>query len=1061
MDQIGMNTTGYVNQVLPGDTKHLQGGPDRDNEQIPQSQGDTVALKSKAPAPAKVKGSKKKPPSPADTPGTEKSATSSSPVPAHLSMEEEAPVLSSHDEDTAAASLHQAARRASCAHLKTLQESFEKGELKDKDFSRAANELYNYAFQGGEGDPLVKTVATHLLAQYVSSASPVGQWIFHHGPVKGPSAYLTKLDNTLLNSGDRVYVGDENKIPDFVETLNRNTTEGPVPEEALKATAHLANTLYRRSAMELKEEMRAKETTEKDRAWADSMSSLVQDWWSYNQVKVVQDGKPVWPGGLDMAECLKNDRVQVHGSTIVLSTPGKKSRKADKEVAACIKELEKDYSKKKTGMEMLEQLSRTDPGKAQKVVDALVDEAAPRVDHSFNTSKLATLIENGGGAPWLKDLVRPHLTRLTTYPAEAEARNIMEHNNLVSYDISNLTKQLVALFPEHRSSDLLKGSLIPLARCDEINLQNHFHEYFEPLVKEKSMDLAPLFDDLATSDMDFMQDRQWQTLCTGLEHTDWKPSREAVEKLSARLYYPAGRDKTSIFGGTVGCQAFAKGVHFFTLLEGKDPAALKGLELPDSRGDIVPFKRALLDRVLTDPSSNLLEKLTGSFRQEAVPELYKLFSTDAGIPGELMDLVEKEFAAAQSLNKMSAPAQNALAVLGGLAPGEPVAGRLKTLLRSLRHTEQGMRDFNGILNKERTAYIDEKLPSLGSGTLAPREAVDLCRDLLVTADCKGESSYDRALCDKIGAALAKSLEPVKGGKEYPAITQELLDDLKKAASATKGLQNLSLQGFSSLQMLEYLGRDDLTLRGELKATLMPFFREGGGVGFGMEGNFLQFYGKGEMDSNVKRLAEAQISREGRLRAIDENMAMAPYGEPYSGDSVTKKLLTTLREGFTKTPAPVTADMGETLKSDANLFKAYSRIAPAEVAESGLAPYWSEFKNILVSLGGEDAIREDGKDEENARARLFGQKDMHNSSPIMNRFDTALDIYLYLKETAAQGVPREKAYAHALECRSLGMDPRSTPMKEEEAEKPPATSDIEYNDDEMVLDGIKLRINNDN
>jgi hypothetical protein len=275
------------------------------------------------------------------------------------------------------------------------------------------------------------------------------------------------------------------------------------------------------------------------------------------------------------------------------------------------------------------------------------------------------------------------------------------------------------------------------------------------------------------------------------------------------------------------------------------------------------------------------------------------------------------------------------------------------------------------------------------------------------------------------------------------------------------LKNLSQKEMTSLQMLEYLSRDDSALRGELKEALMPLFKQDGDAGFGMMRNFIEPYAQAEMEANSKRLGEENLSRGERLKAIDENIAMQPFGAPYSESAVTAELMKNLKGGLATKGTETATDMLGTIRSDINLFKAYSQIAPPDVPEEGLTPYWTDFKDILGRVGGEDAPSGDAaKDEENARARLFGQKDLHHKTTVMNRFDTALDIHLFIQESAAQGIPREKALAHALECSSFGMDPRSTPMEEKE-EKPPTTVEVEHNSDEFVIDGIRLKINDEN
>ena len=1055
MESIGVSTPAYLHQAAAGETKILHGHTGTEGKDASPFQGDTVSIVSPAALPEKKKTAKRAH-SKGAAAGSETVVTTAvksagqQGVPTHLSMEDHTPGLSS-EQGAGGKSINRAFRQETCTRMKSLAGGLEKGELTGEEFSLAAGELYDYAHGSGSEDPLVRTVALHLLAQHVSCESAAGLWVYHRGPVAGPSGYLARLDTTLLNARDRVHVSDGHEVPGFVDTLEKNTGEGPVPGEALSAVAHLAHTFYQRGGPRIKPH--AQEPAGKDQALADRLGSLVSSWWSHGQIEVVQQGKPVAPGTVDLKECLAAERVQVYGSSIVL-TPPARNKKLSKELQACADKLQHDYKDNCEGLEMLTGLYGKDARAAEKVIAFLVDEAAPHVQHTFMESVLAKVMEKAGTRPWLKELITPHVERIMNFPKEAEARDTLKHHNLIWSHQVNTARQVSALFPEMKGPALVSGILLPLARTDEPNVQRSFHEFFDPLIGDPSMPLAPLFDTLASSQEPLMNDGQWKTLSLGLERTAWRPSADQVEELAARLYFPPGKENHSLFAGTTWSDSFAGGLHFFRLLEEKDPEALRGLELPDLHGTLVPLKKALLERVRNDSINRLLEFLAGEHYNGALHELYQLLSSDPGIAGELMDEVSKGLAAAGSLQKMTLPEQQAFAILGGMKPGEPTASELYSLLSSYRDVDSGSRAMNAVVRRGLTACVGERVKTLESGTLSPREAVDFSRDLLYSLYCAGQDSIIPGfeLADRIGAALEKSVNP--SGARFQAITGELMKSLKKACASSATIKDLSPAGVMDFQELSYLSRPDKALRQELKDFIVPLLKKDRGFHSGyLKSLFIHFF-QGEIMGNLQRIREEGLTRSERMVLMAENMTLAPVGGRGNKYEVGQ-LLTGLRERLGTSADPVIADMHGTIKSDVNLYNTYNQVAPPGVDDGGLTPYWADFRDTLERLGGEEEPKaEKGVDEQ--VDRLFGRNDLKGPTVPMGRFDTALEIHHFVLE----GVAKEKAIAHVLECLSLGQDPRAVPIGDGSG-TPALSIEFEQSDDELMIDGIKLRINDAN
>ncbi len=1064
MKNVSIHLSGSQPSDLPGGAVKLQ--ESLTGKETAICQGDCVNLADIPAAPVEEESPGKKPRAssthvPPNAPGLPVPVREE--VPVRLSMEGPFPVsspVSQDGEEPINNALRREARRASCNHLNSIAGRLEKGELVGQDYSREVAGLCASASARTERDPLVRTMAAHILKEYVTGSSLVEHWSYGEGPVAGPSAYLDRLEHMVLYRVDPVCLGESCEIPAFVDSLRKDTQEGAIPEKTLGVVSHFANTLYRRSGQQIDEKLREKEPSAQDLAWAEALGSLVDEWWSRGQIEVIREGKPLRAGTVDMKECLAAERVQVYGSSILLGAPVKK-QKLSPEMEACVDALAHDYSKDRKGLAMLTGLYGRDKGAAAKVIARLVDEVSPGLDYSKSTMALATLMQEAGNAPWIKELIKPHVGRLITFPQEAEARDTWRCDPMIWPAQRNTLTQVLALFPEVKGPALVAGSLSSLARTDDYILQRDFHKLFDPLAGDPQLSLGPLFDDLASSDRPFMRANLWKTLSLGLERTAWRPSPEQVDRLAARLYSPPGRENISLFNDSEANRSFAEGLRFFSLLDGKNPGALDDLELPGPDGSLVPFKKALLERVRGDSHGALLYRLD-SDSDGAVPELCRLFSSDPLIPGELLDEVAGGLAAAGSLAAMATEAKYAFALLCGMKLREPVASAFNGLVYSQRDRSYDSWDMVTSIKKGLTSWVGQGVKTLESGVYAPRAAADLCRDLLKTINIIGDPQFDPTLFDQADAALGDALASSRGGADYRGLTGDLMKSLKDGCAAAGSLYALSPGVLLDFQLLDSLSMSDEPLGKDLKDLVIPLLHKEKDHSPGGVRSTFAHYVTGEMKANAQRLSEHRLTRSESLAAMQENVTLAPLAGYYDWSAICDRAIpeffSALKEGMGSSAEPAVAEMGKTILGDINLYKAYSQVAPPDVDEGGIAPYWADFKAILKTVGGEEPpVEESYTKRENDLAGLFSSGDIQEAGGTMSRFDLALDIHCYTLEAVSQGVPREKALAHAMECRSLGMDPRTVPMKgvTDDFAQP---SVLELDDDELSIDGISIKIN---
>lgn len=663
-----------------------------------------------------------------------------------------------------------AMRKSACEYLGEIGKKLAAGELKGKDFQSAAYDMADRANYPGE-DPLVREVAKNLVYTYVKGTTTVSDWQLKAGAVEGPAQCFRSMNRRLQNSGDRMLLGPESGLGDFLKALLQTTEGYRVPEKALKAVAHLGRTIALREKAQLSEEIRKKETPESDRALAGTFADLVEHWWNNGQVEVYRDGKRVLPGSMDIRERILGENVAVHGSAIELTPDGKKiSVEAKKLIGKILEKLNWCDGRKTEGLNILEELSRTDRELAREVVTGLMGDLRSKSARNDRlVGKIVDFITIAEDKPALKELFQEHLPQLSTQISDWNARESLIAHNLEESSKVHYAETLVKTFPELlKDPRFIDEELCPLILCEEINGCNDACKLMEELWKGDAGLVKPTVDIILSAvDTPIYEGSQLRLVRKAIDEYGWLPDRIQVESLLPRLYFPPGKSQISIFSGYTSCDEFTAVVKLFNELRKKKPELLEGLEIPDHSMKMVPLGKALLDRLYTDPNKDLMEKvnLSGEYSRDyqGVGEIYEMAFSDPKDVEKVLKSSEDALAKVPSLDKLDREEQLNLAAVLSLTRKEGPPERIKVMLSPfLQQKNNG--GFRTVMDKLRREAIEKGKPELASGSLGPREQILLTDRLVEMQDLLGYSFDQEKNREPILAAFREGC-----GKCHPGL----------------------------------------------------------------------------------------------------------------------------------------------------------------------------------------------------------------------------------------------------------------------------------------------------
>jgi hypothetical protein len=943
--------------------------------------------------------------------------------------------LAPEEKQPAPAGIDPSLRNARIEDIKGIKQQFENGELKGEAFTAAAYKLSEYLQEGS--DPLIKRMAGYLLKDYVDFGTPEINWMLKIGLVKGPVRYLTSMCRHVEDDRSRQYLGDSARFPEFLKALAQGTAGRPVPENAIKIVTRLSNSFLRRAEAQLDPETRAKEPADKDMHWAAGCASLVDFWWKNGQIEVRRSGEVLKPGSLDIKELVAGGSVSIRGSAIELEGPEKKhSLKERRKAAEILKEIDPyGKDKKDKGLTMLEDLCRNDSPLAAKVVDVIVDDLYRSIGGNERlyggVRGVSRILARAADNDSLKELLRPHLGTLRDVPPRANSYSSLDSNNLVGGDYLEFTMSLIKSFPEVLDARFVKESLGPMLFSDEINTGMAAAKIAKELWKEHPDLISPTLETmLKEGDQPCFDDDQWSLINEAAESYHWVPEKPLMDALVTRMYYPPGRQKESLFYGS-GLKGGDLGgaIKFLTIFAAKDPSLLDGYEIPDTGGNMVRADRAMLDRVLNDPGSEVERYLytKGTSNNDyhgRIKDFYTLITADGVLIDEMLGKLKEGFARAGSVGKMSLAEQRMLAIIGSLDLGEARAAKLKETLMAATEQNQGFYVFTEIVDRIRNEELQKGKDELSKGSLTPDAHFTRARQLLSIAHCTGYSGDAARRSEPILMAMDEGMKA--GSMDRPAMTSALFKEFQASLAKHGTLGVMPLRDLALFQVLDHLSRDDDGLTRCLWDSLKPGLTLDQGYGNGIIMPMVDRFRNLEMDKNRAILSHQSLTPGERTEMVEKNEALAKSSYNFKADEMHTKTLSAFCEGLKETcPSYPIGSMPGFFVEPENALKAYTGLIQHAKNDRESSSEWVKLKDILDSTGGEKQL------------------------------DLAMDTYHYIEEMAQKGMDRDKALAHALRSNALGANPRSVPMEDERAGK--AAQNIEIEEDFVDIGGLKLNV----
>jgi hypothetical protein len=940
-----------------------------------------------------------------------------------------------------------AARKIHIEDMISTKEQLEKGTLKGEAFGAAADRMAEYAQD--RSDPLISRMARSLLDDYVDFGTPEVNWMMKVGIVDGPVKYLASMGRHLDDKGHGGYLSDKCRFPEFLKALARGTAGAPVPQEALKTVAHLGNKFALRSAADMPPEIRKHEPAEKDLYWGAGCASLVDFWWNNGQIEVRRDGEVIKPGSMDLRELLVTQRVAVRGSAIELQGPSPKHGIKEKRLAdEVMKGIDPhgDYEKRAKedkGVETLHELYENDPSTAEKVMEIIIEGAEASMGGReegkelprWGVPSLSRMLFHARDKEWLRELMKDHLPALRDIPQKAHSYGMLSEDNPMGESYVKFSRNLVKAFPETLDADFIRDGLSLMLDSDEINTRESAGKLARDLWKERPELVSPTMEAmLKDTARPYLDDDQWSLITEAVEKYDWVPEKPLVDRLASRLFLPPGRKKESLFDGS-GLKGYdlGGGIKFLTALLKKNPELVRGPELPDARGKLVPLDSALIDRIVNDPGgSDVLRHLytRGSMDNDyhgRTKALYDLVRTDKPLLEDMMKKVREEYGRAGSIDGMSRAEKGMLTMLYCLDLNEVGAAQLREIFMKDMGNRQGFYVFTDMVDRVRREEIQGANEDLKKGELSPEAHLERTRGAIAIAHNLGISSD---LGWNSGRTFEAMEEGQKAGKidlkpPLPGLLKEFDGSLAK--NGTVGA--MSPRDLALLQILEHLSRTDGELKGKMAEILRPHLAVDQGYGNGVAVDCLDPFRKMEIERQGDTLASGSLTRTERMTIHDKILAIGKTSYNFKEDETRGGALSQFTKGLAASGASTPLeDLPKAFTDPANAYKAYCGFMPGAEKNSECAVEWVKLKDIMDRLGGEAQL------------------------------DLALDTYHFVEEMASKGMAREKALAHALRSRSLGSDPRKVPMEDDKG--PGGSQEVNVEEEFVDIGGMKLDISKD-
>ncbi len=681
--------------------------------------------------------------------------------------------------------LRRSYRREEIPALLNLRSQLLEGKLEGKQFQRAAQVMVDLTHHSE--DQLTSRIARRILYDRFRWPGLDDLKV----KVGHPQGCTQRLQSMLYaidgHSADRTYHSEEG-----VGLLLSGLEDAAPDQETIRVVARVGRGFYQRSKAELKPEIREHESPELDRTFAQRADHLLQKWH--------KEGYFTWEGETS----LERGRVEVWPGPVLKILPQEKETKRP-ESTGLHKELDRAWKEdeRAAAQDQLAELWRKDRPEAERLIDQLlIENDLPGREGSRRMN-----VALGGVArhPELKAAFAPHLGTLTGHVRRAQARDELASNNLVGAARVAFVSNLAAAFPEAVTEEWYRGEVLPLVLADEINTSNDAAAFVQDLFQGRP-DLRDLTMQAVTEyPNDFYLEHCCRSALGAAVKNGWQPTALQKDWLVSWLHVPyepeKKKDGPSPLWGNDGFQAVVRATS--ALLE-KDPLALEGHELPNTRGQMVSVAEALFDRLAQEDSSN-----SDSYRRQRNSELYRILESDPGLKERVFQKAEEDYRAAGSLVRLEGSSARSLQLLSELAQQPSDQERLGTLLSQEDTRSNGV--FHELVN--RVVRIPERA----------RLAESLAQEDVTAAQVVAQGTRSVLLALRQNSSpswstVTGALDPVQqaaSGCSAVALQEQgrnLVERLAPQLSECKNPDELSLQQLSEVAVLGALAGQDAGVR---------------------------------------------------------------------------------------------------------------------------------------------------------------------------------------------------------------------------------------------------------
>lgn len=726
-------------------------------------------------------------------------------------------------------------------------------------------------------------------------SDPLQRSVAFDGPVEGPGKHLAFLEG-LYRHPRREGTAERDTILALVDAATQG--EGPVPEVVLRPAVHLVETLLDRAQSHFKPAWgRAKEEPDEGRALAAELAGRVESWWSQGRIRVERDGRPVFPGAVDLLEELAR-RPAVRGSTIELEAP----RATDFSQTAT-EIYERLYTSGTSGPhEAMKRLQ----GEPSEVLDEVVAMSCYDRDEA-GLEKLTKVLETAATDERLRANLEKHRPAFLGLADRMLATGSIAYLDPQGWRLFSFYDRLLKAFPDQSPAEVLEQAVEPLMeRHPELatslaaRLWRQDPELLRPgleLIKARH-----------TEEFD-LKESVLKELRQALDSGAWEPDAGDLGWMAGRLYQPAQYGKIEMFG-------HFRGQEVALWLNTLQPHAdqLRELELPAPDGRIVPFGQALLEQLILDDDAEPKD-----LKAPVVLQLLNLALPQAA--SWLLERAGQLLAGAASLDALDEPAQKAVSLALTLPEAAPLAE--KHLLETPRNRllDERLDGFRADYVKRGDVDALRRLAVAQRGT--DRDLV-LQRTALVLAEApaadpeliKRELATAAGLSDE-GYAHLRALPPAQA--------MELVSDrLPRLAEGPRALGEHMLEGELSSLLFEKLLGGPLDLDRVDRALQLTYDR-----------------------GNLERLRTAWLDG---VDAHSLKHLMHKVEDPYDAFRVLKHLRQTCPEGLALDDA---AWLFAESMADDGLSKAAERYQAA-LGQLASGTTIEELKRRSVALSSDDA-----------------------------------------------------------------------------------------------------------